>query len=112
MYGYKNYTKVKAELKRRQESAETLAELHSEELYELSDELKEIDLELRGTGLRIFEAARQGESLEPIKKRNLELNKRRRDIILSLGYPEDYADVKYTCKLCKEIGRASCRERV
>ncbi len=104
MYNYEKYTEVKAEIENRRISAEAEADRRCAELREKSPEIAEIDAELSGTGMKLFRAALKGEDLAPLKKRNEELNKRRREIIISLGYPEDYTDAHYTCPLCKDTG--------
>lgn len=104
MYNYEKYTEVKAEIERRRLAAEADADAKSAELRIKSPEIAAIDSELSGTGMRLFKAALNGEDLIPLKERNQELNKKRREIIVSLGYPEDYTDVKYTCEKCKDTG--------
>lgn len=104
MYNYEKYTEVKAEIERRRLAAEAEADARSAEMQTLSPEIAEIDRELSGTGLRLFKAALSGEDLSPLKERNLQLNKKRRELIKALGYPEDYTDVHYTCNKCKDTG--------
>lgn len=104
MYNYEKYTEVKAEIERRRLAAEAEADARSAELREKSSEIADIDSELSGTGMRLFKAALVGEDLTPLKERNQELNRRKRELILSLGYPEDYAEVRYTCPHCKDTG--------
>ena len=74
------------------------------ELREKSLEIAQIDKELSGTGLLIFKTACSGGDITPIKNRNEELNKKRREIMRSLGYPEDYTEVQYFCRKCSDTG--------
>lgn len=104
MYSYENYDKVKFEIERRRKSAQARADARSEALREESDALRLIDEELSGTGLLIFKTACAGGDITPIRERNRELTEKRRAIIKSLGYPEDYTDVKYTCPDCSDTG--------
>lgn len=104
MYNYEKYTAVKAEIERRRLAAEAEADSRSADLRAKSAEIAEIDRELSGTGMKLFKAALAGEDLIPLKERNQELNKKRREIIVSLGYPEDYTDVHYTCPICRDTG--------
>ena len=104
MYNYENYNKVKEMIDERRENARRESEMRSARLRMLSHELDEIDEELSGTGLLIFKTAVSGGDIEAVKARNVELNKKRREIIKSLGYPEDYTDVKYTCPTCRDTG--------
>ena len=104
MYARENYNKVKAIIDERRNAARSLSDFRSEELRRRSDEIREIDDELRGTGPLIFKTAVEGGDIEPIKVRNQQLVAKRRDIIKKLGYPEDYSDVKYTCTKCSDSG--------
>ena len=104
MYSYENYDLVKAEIENRRQKAISLADMRNLELRSKSAEIAEIDKELSGTGLLIFKTACSGGDIIPIKNRNEELNKKRREIIKSLGYPEDYTDVQYFCRKCSDTG--------
>ena len=104
MYSYENYTGVKAEIEERRLRAIAEADAHAEALREQSEEIRQIDAELSGTGMRLFKAALSGEDLAPLRARNEELNERRRQIIVSLGYPEDYTRPRYTCPICSDTG--------
>ena len=98
------YARAKAELERRRSSAISLADSRSALLAEESDEIRKIDKELSGTGLMLFKIACDGGDIAPLKQRNQELVKLKREIIVSLGYPADYTDVHYTCKECSDSG--------
>ena len=104
MYSYENYAKVKAELERRRTDALTTADSRSALMRSLSPEIEEIDEELAGTGLLLFKTACAGGDINPIRERNQALMARRRELIKSLGYPEDYTDVHYTCPDCSDSG--------
>ena len=104
MYSYENYDLVKAEIENRRQKAISLADMRNLELRSKSAEIAEIDKELSGTGLLIFKTACSGGDIIPIKNRNEELNKKRREIIKSLGYPEDYTEVQYFCRKCSDTG--------
>ena len=104
MYSYENYQKVKTEIEKRRLNAVTSAEARSEALRLESREIREIDEELASTGLLIFKTACSGGDIAPIKERNKALNAKRVKIIKSLGYPEDYTEVKYHCKKCSDTG--------
>ena len=104
MNAYDRWIRLKDIIDQRRINARRIAEQRTEELHAISPELCAIDEELRGTGLRIMESRKNAESIQAIRDRNLELNKKRHEIIASLGFPEDYADVKYTCPDCKDSG--------
>ena len=104
MYGYDNYQKVKAEIEKRRLDAIARADARNLELRAESDEIREIDRELSGTGLLLFKTACQGGDISPIKERNTALCARRKKILVSLGYPEDYTEIKYSCPTCSDSG--------
>ncbi len=104
MYSYENYEKVRDAIEKRRAEARRVSEARSLEMRMLSKDIKEIDDELRGTGLLIFKTACEGGDITPIKERNQQLVAMRRKLIVELGYPEDYTDVKYFCPKCSDTG--------
>lgn len=104
MYSYENYHKVKEEIEARRKKAIADADARDEKLRSISEEIREIDGELSKTGLMIFKAACTGQDIAPIKERNKLLRAKRAEVLRSLGYPEDYSDVKYHCPICSDSG--------
>ncbi len=104
MYGYDNYQKVKEQLKKRRENAIREAEARDADLRIESQEIREIDRELTGTGLLLFKTACSGGDLTAIKERNAALIKRRREVLVELGYPENYSEIQYSCPECCDTG--------
>ena len=104
MHNYENYNKVKEMIDARRAEARKLSEMRSLEVRGMSDEIAAIDAELEKTGPLIFKTAVSGGDITPIKERNQQLVARRREIIKSLGYPEDYTDLKYSCPTCRDTG--------
>ena len=100
MYGYDNFQKIKSEIEKRRIDALSRSEERNTEVRMLSEEIREIDLELVGTGPLIFKTACEGKDITPIKERNQALMKRRRELLVSFGYPEDYTEIKYHCPIC------------
>ena len=104
MNGYENYRKVKDIIEKRRLSAISSSEERNVEVASISEDIRLIDKELRGTGLLLFKTACAGGDITSIRERNLMLGKARRDALVKLGYPEDYTDVHYTCPLCSDSG--------
>lgn len=104
MYTRENYAASKAEIEKRRLDAIATAEERNTLLRLESDEIREIDRELSGTGLLLFKTACMGGDIEPIRKRNTELNDLRRRTLVKLGYPEDYTEPQYVCKVCSDTG--------
>ncbi len=96
---------VREALDARRERAEAIAAERRAKLHAESAEIREIDSELSKTGLLIFRAALSGADLAPIRKRNEDLVNKRRAIITSLGYPENYTEPPYTCGSCQDTGK-------
>ena len=104
MYGYTNYQKIKAEIEERRLAAIAKADDRNEMVRERSEKIKEIDREMTATGLKLFRAACVGADIEPIKERNRELARMRKQALNELGYPEDYTEVHYSCEKCSDTG--------
>lgn len=104
MPNYDIYEQARAEIERRRSSARAEADARAEILRSKSEEIARIDAELSGTGMLIFKTACAGGDITPIKERNRALQEKRRELIVGLGYPADYADVHYTCPDCSDTG--------
>ncbi len=104
----KVYATVRDQISERRRNAERTADLHKEELYRISPELKDIDKRLSSTGLRLFNVNSSVEdvaaAIEKIREENLYLQKMKKDIVISLGYPENYLYPDYVCKKCADTG--------
>lgn len=79
------------------------------EVMEKSPELKDIDLQLREISLSLAACFLNSgididDLIDHAKARTAELHKQKRDILISMGYPEDYLDEIYDCKICKDRG--------
>ena len=104
MYTRANYREAQAEIEARRLAAISTAEMRNLELSELSPTIREIDEELRKTGLELFRVACSGGSIDEVKAKNLSLMAARRAELVRLGYPEDYTEVHYTCSECSDSG--------
>ena len=101
---YSIFERAKAEIEARRNNARSESDYRSEIIRSMSDEVAAIDEELSKTGMLIFKTACTGGDITPIKERNKELQARRTEIIVGLGYPADYTDVKYHCPDCSDTG--------
>ena len=80
-----------------------------EAVYRAEPELQQIELQLRSTISKIIaDALRQGSDPQPairvIRDENMELQRRRAELLLGLGYPMDYLDDQHACSLCNDSG--------
>jgi len=104
MYARENYAKVKNIIEQRRLSAIAKADGRNLEVAALSEDIRIIDKELRGTGLLLFKTACEGGDITPIRERNLFLGEQRRAALKKIGLPEDYTEVHYTCPECSDTG--------
>lgn len=67
---------------------------------------RELTAELNSVGLRIFASSigSSDDSFESIKAQTKAIRDRRRELLLSAGYPADYADRRYNCEKCSDSG--------
>ena len=98
------YNKVREMIEERRKAAINEANRRNEKVRDESEEISAIDDELTATGLKLFKAACSGEDIAPIRKRNAELMKKRKETLVKLGYPEDYTLPHYTCPDCSDSG--------
>lgn len=112
MFQSENYQKVKADMENRRISAQAEAERRNAEVRAESQEIRTIDEELTKTGLMLFRTACLGEDITALRERNQQLCQRRKQLLVSIGLPEDYTDVHYDCPLCSDtgyVGTAMCQ---
>ena len=79
MYTRENYEASKNEIEARRVAAIATAEERNAELQRTSPEIREIDEQLRKTGLELFRVACSGQGLEELQAKN------NRYIIVSIG---------------------------
>lgn len=95
------------EEKRRLALAE--AEEREREIYAKSPELEAVDRELSATGLLLFKAGLLPENKREAEFARLEaltfsLQAKKRELLTSLGYPEDYTKPRFDCEKCGDTG--------
>lgn len=101
------YSKAEAELKSRREKAEKLADLRRKEFISKKPELIEIEKEMKNAALEVIRcigAEGKKADIGEISRKNLQAQRAKRELIKEAGYPEDYLDVPYSCKICNDSG--------
>lgn len=100
-----------ARLLRRREIRERKRYDLEQELYHREPQLRELDRAIRGTMTELTELAVGGRAVEvdgpeitDIRRRNLELQARRAEVLKSLGYESDALDDKPACSACGDTG--------
>ena len=109
MYARENYSKVKAIIEARRQKAIKDSDEKTVEVALMSDDIRHIDTELRGTGLRIFKTACEGGDITPLRERNRFLCEERKRCLERLGLPEDYTEPHFTCPDCSDTGFVGSR---
>ena len=104
MIAHEVYQRVKEEIENSRNKAIADAEYRKQAIHATCPEIEIIDSELSKTGLALFRAACKGEDIAPIKARNGELIAKRAEVLASLGYPADYTEPKFNCKICSDTG--------
>jgi len=83
-----------------------LSDLRYQEVYSLLPYFQNIDHEIASLSVECGKKLLNDQiaSLEQLKERIHELSQKRKELLLSLGYPADYLEPVYTCPDCKDTG--------
>lgn len=107
-YSKQIYKLAAAELRTRRERAEALAAQHKQEFARVCPAVSDIESEMAKTGLEAVKAIGAGENavemVRALAKYNLELQAKRKALLLENGFSENYLLPDYTCPLCKDTG--------
>lgn len=101
------YQKAEQELRNRRIQAERLAEIRRKEFIAKNPELIDIENEMKNAALEVIRsvgANGNAVDISIVAKRNLEAQQAKKDLLVGAGYSEDYLDIPYSCKLCKDSG--------
>lgn len=85
------------------------AEKRCAQVWERCPEIKEIDTALSNTGLLVFRASMlpDGErerEIENLSKKSFELQERKKELLLKLGFDENYTKPRFECEKCSDTG--------
>lgn len=99
---------IMAEYDEKRRIAEDNMLARREKMYKNHPELKKIDDEIRNYGMKMTKLVVEGGlnegDFKAMEKFMHHLILRKKEILLSLGKSEDYLEIKYSCKLCKDTG--------
>lgn len=105
----KDYYKILQQYQQRRDRAERQALERKREVYARLPEIAQIDDEIQNLGMSISKAmlsrkmdARQ--AISDLQHRLDELCRKKRSILLSAGYSEDYLLPQYKCRDCQDTG--------
>lgn len=112
-YNQEVYKKAKKELERRRENAEALASLHREQVIEKSPELTIIEQQMKSAVMEAMallgKKENVEETLEKLKRQNLQAQKDRDELLRISDFPTDYLEPQYECPLCNDKGYSEGR---
>lgn len=102
------YQKAINMLERRREQATLEANSRTLEITEKLPEIKEIQNKLSAIGFSIsklfFKGTNIDEEVQKLRKDSLELQKKKKEILVKNGYDEDALTIKYYCSACNDTG--------
>ncbi|MDD4124548.1 MAG: ATP-binding protein [Eubacteriales bacterium] len=73
-------------------------------LHEISPEISSIDKRLADITLEMLDAAKSDDKMDEVKSSCLRLRERRKNILVSLGYPENFDTPRFVCPVCNDTG--------
>lgn len=93
----------------RRSAAMRLKDSRTNELYNADPAIKEIDDELRSGSVNAGIMALKGEpsALNELRTRNELLIQKKKKLIQTAGFPENYTEDVYYCPLCRDTGKTS-----
>ena len=109
-YGKETYSNILEEYDEKRQLAERKAEAFNNALCTRSPEYAAITKRLSGIGVRLLLAGRAPDKeakIAEIRRETEELRARRIEVLGSLGYTEEDADVHYECSECSEFSEFS-----
>lgn len=101
------YQKAELVLKNRREQAERLQAMRRKDIVAKYPELLDIEAQMKNAALAVIKsigANSEKVDVSVVAKQSLEAQQAKKALITSAGYPEDYLDIPYTCKKCKDTG--------
>lgn len=113
-YAKRIYALAASELKARREKAEREAAQHKAEFAKKCPQILQIESEMAKTGLAAVKAVGAGkdavEIIRNLAQYNLELQEKRKTLLLQNGFSADFLQPHYTCPLCEDTGTADGKE--
>lgn len=102
------YQRAKAELENRRKKAEAQNDARRLEAISLCPEIARTEAEIASYGLDAVKALGMGGDAEKyireLSVKSLAAQDKKKALLKSVGLPEDYLEIKYTCPICKDTG--------
>ena len=99
--------RAKGKLEEKRRLNEERLDRRTQEVYAKSPRVRELDAELRATMAELVGIAVRADAvsrIDDIRKKNLELQEKRRNEVKRAGFPENYIDDGYMCVRCNDTG--------
>ncbi len=107
-YKHSVYLKARDLMEKRRRKAESEQSARHSAAVARCPEIAKVESEMASHGAEAIKAVGMGGDVEQyilsIAKKNLEMQEKRKKLLLENGLPEDYLDMKYTCSICKDTG--------
>ncbi len=102
------YIKAKEIMNQRKATAEKQADIRHADAVAACPEILTVEREMASHGADVVKAVGMGANLDEyitsLARANLRAQAKRKELLTSAGFPEDYLDVKYNCEICKDTG--------
>ncbi len=100
---------VLRELEQHRTAQERDLAIKRHEVYARAPRVRQIDATLQSTAAQVIRVSLEsGEdpsaAVAALRERNLTLQEERRQLVRSLGLPDDYLTLKYNCTICSDMG--------
>lgn len=107
-YSKETYDFAEKELKRRRENALKQREFNHMTACQKVPEILEVEAEMAKAGLDTIKALGMGSKsadyISSLARISLEAQKKRKALLRSNGFPEDFLDYKFVCQKCEDTG--------
>lgn len=107
-YSKETYLKADKEMKRRHSEALLRREARHDEAVKKAPEILEQEEIMARAGLETIKAVGMGSDSEKyimnLARINLEAQNKRKALLKANGFPEDWLDIPYSCKVCEDTG--------
>lgn len=102
------YVKAKDALDARKAKAERQQEIRHSEIISKCPQIAEIENEIASYGAKAVKSIGMGadaaEYIMNLSVKNLEAQRKKKELLAAAGYPQDYLETTYFCPKCKDTG--------
>lgn len=107
-YKHSVYLKARDIMEKRRRKAENDQSIRHSMVITRCPEIAKLESEMALHGAEVVKAVGMGgnvdEYVKSLAKKNLEVQAKRKELLLQNGFTEDFLDMKYECSVCKDTG--------